>query len=190
MLMKTSGLTLIELTLIIAILSLCAILAAPSFSGLINKTKSNLLATELIQFLYASRAMATQAGKPVIICGSIDFNSCMSSKFWSGAGVMAFIDHNNDQQFTPLTDEPFRVVDLPTGSFLAFRAFKNKNYLRWLPGGTTDTQNGNFTYCPVSGKAEDGNHIIMNVAGIIRKARDSNQDGIVETTQRKNIQCL
>ena len=187
---RVTGLTLIELIIALAIVAILAARALPAFADFYERAETRVVTNRLIRFLHYARINAIKHNKPVIICGSTDGLACIPSKFWSGQRLMVYMDVNNDRAYHPDDDRLLRVSEaMPAGSFLVFRAFRNRHYLKWLPVGTTDTQNGHFTYCPPSGNLTLARHLILNIAGRIDDGKDSNGDGIVERRDGTNLVC-
>lgn len=184
------GFTLIELIISLAILALIAMQAVPAFQKFIERSQTRIVTNELIGYLNFARSQAIQENHPVIICATSNGRICRQSKNWSGRKIMVYLDMNNDNIFKESDDRLLRISEtLPQDSHLRLRIFRNKPYIKWLSTGITDTQQGNFTYCPPSRDMTNARHIIWNVSGRIYGGIDSNGDGIVENTRNRNINC-
>lgn len=184
------GFTLVELLVSIAILSILLTQAVPAFQELLEKSKTRVATDNLIKHLNFARIQAINHREFVILCSANNNQRCARTRDWSGRSLLIFIDKNGDNRFKPRDDKLLRITDkMPNGSSLIFRAFQNKSYLKWTPQGTTDYQNGNFTYCPASGKPTMARHLILNMVGRIYEGQDSNNDGIVEDNDGNNVIC-
>ena len=95
---RATGLTLVELMLVLAMMAVVTSLAAPSFRSLWVK-RSVLLAAEalLSDFRYA-RSEALKRVRPVLVCQSSDGRSCTrNSSAWAD-GWLVFVDSNGSAQ--------------------------------------------------------------------------------------------
>ncbi len=187
---KSAGFTLIELMIAASILAILSVLAAPSLHDFFERTQTRTVKNQLIRHLTFARINAIKSGYPVIICASADALNCSPSTNWSEKRLFVFKDLNHDNKYKPEQDEVLRITDaLPQNSFLKLRAFQNKSYIKWLPQGTTSYQNGNLTYCPSSLDPKCAKHLIWNVVGRIYEGKDTNKNGIVENTRKKDVTC-
>ena len=57
------------------------------------------------------------------------------------------------------------------------------------PMGFTRDQNGNFTWCPGNGDVRLARQLIVNAAGRLREALDSDGDGVREGANGRPIGC-
>jgi len=57
------------------------------------------------------------------------------------------------------------------------------------PRGTTNYQNGNFTWCPANGDPLMIRQVVVSLTGRTRFAKDSDGDGVVENSQGKEVEC-
>ena len=68
-------------------------------------------------------------------------------------------------------EDLLRIFEGPSaGHGLRFRAFRTTRYLRFLPNGQTDWQNGRFTWCPPAALTLEPRSIVINVQGRARRA--------------------
>ena len=180
------GYTLIELLTSVSVSAVLLGIALPAFNNILKDFRSTAIANEMIGHVIFARSMSVSTGKIVTVCGSSDHRNCDNA--WSES-VLVFSDENANIIIDG-DDQLLRVIDsLKEGESLRWRSFRNKSYLQFMPTGMTYYQNGNFTYCPKDGDSHYARHWIINVAGHIRMGRDSDEDGIVERWDRKNIEC-
>lgn len=57
------------------------------------------------------------------------------------------------------------------------------------PRGTTNYQNGNFSFCPSNKNPALARQIIVSATGRTRYARDLDGDGIVENSKGQPLHC-
>ena len=183
------GFTLIELMIVLTIIASLLSLTIPSFNSLLQKYRSYHVVSALYQHLNYARAEAVTRSKVITVCGTDDNTTCNGSKDWSDLLILIFVDDNGNGD-TDDEETILKIFDLKQeGGTLFWRSFRNKSYLQWLPNGFTNYQSGNFTYCPANKDAHYAKKLIMNVAGRIYFGQDSDNDGIPEGTDKKNIEC-
>lgn len=91
-----SGVTLLELMVVLAVVAVLLGVAVPSFVGM---TQTNRVASEINALsgdLQFARAEAIKEGLPVTICTSSNGTSCLGSSSWS-TGWIVFSDVNGTQ---------------------------------------------------------------------------------------------
>ena len=91
-----TGMTLIELMVVLSLIAIMMAIAIPSFTSVIQ---SNRVATEVNSFvgsLQFARAEAIKQGLPVTICASSDGSNCLNSAIWN-TGWIVFADPNNNK---------------------------------------------------------------------------------------------
>ncbi len=183
---RNSGMTLLELILTIALLSILVAATAPSLSGIIEQRRGDEVIGVLRDAIELGRATAISSGGLATICRSGNGASCGGR--WE-EGVIVFIDGNGDR----LPDTQSALVRVfrfpaPTGT-IRWRSFGNRQYLQMTPLGFTRNQNGNFTWCPADGNVSHARQLIVNAAGRIREAVDSDGDGVREGSNGRPINC-
>jgi type IV fimbrial biogenesis protein FimT len=102
---KQLGFTLVELMVTIAVVAILAMLAAPSFTGIMANTALDGHATALMEDMRFARSEAVRHGTSVAICASSNADqvtpTCLpaASATWS-TGWIVFVDTNADGDFT------------------------------------------------------------------------------------------
>lgn len=82
---RTRGLTLIELTIGLAVAALLLTLAGPSFQTAVNNGRLSSAASEFIAAVQLARSEAIRANRRVVLCRSVDGSACDStSATWPG----------------------------------------------------------------------------------------------------------
>lgn len=93
---RSSGFTLIEMLVAIAIGTILMTLAVPGFQALIANNRLSGQTNELMTALGMARSEAIRKGHLVTMCKSSDGSTCASSGDWT-AGWIVFADEDGDQ---------------------------------------------------------------------------------------------
>lgn len=179
------GLSLIELLITLGILSMLLGLSLPGFAELQERKRAELAMARLQGLVEFTRLTAVTSGREATLCPSSDGSLCAGS--WR-QGALVFSNPSRSRQ--PDSDGPLRVLRfarLP--GELHWRSFGNRQSLTYTPLGFTRNQNGSFTYCPDDGNLRNARVLVINRAGRVRRARDSDGDGIVEGSGGRLPRC-
>lgn len=159
---KSTGFTMLELMVTIAIVAIVASVGIPAMNSFLNSSQAEAKLTELSRLMAFARSQASSSKTPVTIC-PLTAGSCTSN--W-GNRISVFNDLNNNRQLDNGEVE-LRVVE-------ASKASDSVNFapagVTFLANGTTNTS-GTLNYCP-SGKAEYGAALILLQSGRSRVSRD------------------
>jgi len=80
---KLSGVTLVELAVVLLVAAILASIAAPSFMALINSTRLNSITSELVSSLYQARSEAIKRNSRVLICTrNLAGTNCDATSNW------------------------------------------------------------------------------------------------------------
>lgn len=93
------GFTLVELMVVVAIASILASIAVPSFRQLIADTRATTASNEVLLALHYARSEATKRNMNVVLCASANASSCSGSTNWH-TGWIVFVDENGDGNLT------------------------------------------------------------------------------------------
>ncbi|MBL4820865.1 MAG: GspH/FimT family pseudopilin [Gammaproteobacteria bacterium] len=183
---KSEGFTLIDCLIAVTMLAIVAGFAAPDLQAMHHSKEGRLTLRKIADAVHLARSSAIQTGHMVTLCPSADGRTCGGA--WHN-GMMVFEDKDNDHKMGD-TDELLSHFQFPglSGS-LHWRAFQNRQYLQITPQGFTRYQNGNFTWCPSRDSKVTARQMIINRAGRVRYASDSDGDGLRENSQGEPIRC-
>ena len=185
MLNKETGITLIELIIVIAMTSILLTLAAPSLSEFVIKNGITTRVNQLVRAIHMARQTAIFRNQVVTLCRSNDGEEC--GGHWHN-GMLLFIDKSRNLRLDDDEELVYHFPALREGDQLFWRAFRNRQYLLMTPRGYTAYQNGTFTYCPKEG-LEYAKGIIINAAGRMRISKDTDRDGIDEGANGAPLRC-
>lgn len=126
---KTSGFTLLELMVAIAILAILLGIGIPSFADAMRRNRVANATNSLTGAIALARSEAVKRGVPVTICGSNDQAKCADDDDWSG-GMIVFDDDTGtpgkidgtDQIIQLVTSDSSKVVIEADRAFVTYRA--------------------------------------------------------------------
>ena len=182
---QQQGLTLIELLMTMAVMSILFGLGLPSFDGLMIRSKVSAEQRQLVTLLNSARQTAVLSNQVVTICPSAGASRCLNG--WS-EGYLAFIDENADRSLDPGERIIFQFKTQDENIHISWRAFGHKQSLQWLPSGITNHQNGSFEIC-YKNEAKYARALILTKTGRIRRSKDTDGDEIHENSRGQNISC-
>jgi type IV fimbrial biogenesis protein FimT len=153
-----SGITLIELMAVIAIVAILLTIGVPSFKYISNSYRVSGEANGLLGDLQFARVEAIREGQTVTVCVSSDGANCSGTSTWQ-SGWIVFSDPNGNQTVDPgetvlRIQAPFTSTDTFTPSaVLEAVTFNREGFAQNMPGaGVTlvlhdATANSTWTRC-------------------------------------------
>jgi type IV fimbrial biogenesis protein FimT len=140
------GVTLIELLMVLAILSIFALNAFPNLSALVAKERSTTLINALAGALAYARSEAILKHATVLTCQSNNGSECTRSENWHN-GWIIFIDKNRNKQRDPEENLLRVYAAINNGTQATFRGSSGiKHYMKYKPTGQA-SPNGSFLIC-------------------------------------------
>lgn len=182
-----SGVTLIELLLVVAMLSIALSFSAAPFKDRIEDLRSASAMRHLSSFFSMARQEALVRQQAVTVCALTEERRC--NRVWGArSSIAAFIDTDSDRTLD--TDEKLlREIRWPLkGGELSWRASLARHHLKFEVNGGT-WQNGTLYYCPSSLDARKARALVISHSGRNYMPGDSNGDGIREDRKGKNLRC-
>lgn len=161
-------------------------LAAPSLQAFVSAKEGDLALRSIGELILLARSEAAKNQRGVTLCPSTTGSECGGT--WT-AGTLLFIDRNLDRTINQ-DDSVLRVnQSLTRRGTITWRAFGNRQYLQVDARGFVRHQSGNFSYCDASGDQRLARQLIVNSAGRLRVALDSDGDGIRENSRGEALEC-
>lgn len=160
---RSSGFTLLELLLVLAVTAVLAALATPSFRGLWVKRAVQAAAEALVTDLRYARSEALKRAVQVSVCRSGNGTTCMPDGAWA-EGWIVFVDRSEKGVVDP-GDEVLRVQSRPPG--LESMASNNPQYdhasFTYEPTGLAKAATQTFILTP-AGRADAGSQRLICVS--------------------------
>ncbi|MFP4393018.1 MAG: GspH/FimT family pseudopilin [Desulfohalobiaceae bacterium] len=158
---SASGLTLLEMVMVMAILSIIVAIGVPSLSGLTKNSRLTSQANEFIATLHLARSEALKRGEQVVVCRSADLESCASNGDWD-QGWIVFVDFDEDKARSS-DEELLRTKEALKGRSTLIGGENLKEKVIFLPNGASN-QNGGITLC----NDQDGLKMLIIRSGRVR----------------------
>lgn len=108
----TKGFTLIELIVVMAIVAIAAMIAIPSFNGVITNNAVTTATNDLVSALNLARSEAVTLAGNVTVCKSANQTACTTANNWE-QGWIVFSDVDADGVVDGATDDIIRVYNGP-----------------------------------------------------------------------------
>lgn len=129
------GLTITELMLTLAIISIISLFAAPSMAEFLERNKVEADTGQIINIINTARSNAISKKSPIIICGDDQSGEC--SRNWFQLKVIKA--SSQEVIYSMALNSRFSAV--------TWSAFQNKPSLTIAPTGYTSHQNGTLYLC-------------------------------------------
>ena len=141
---REMGMTLIELVCVIAIVATLVTFAARGASAAMNAARTSNGVASLFAALTRARSFAATAGVDVVMCPSVDGNSCSAGFNWEKGWIAFPATHAGSSR---TADEPvlLRQGALPSKVHLVTSAGRTR--VRFQPSGGNAGSNITFTFC-------------------------------------------
>ncbi len=185
--MKQSGLTIIEIVSVLAIMTILAGLMLPSFSSFHARSTATAGINWIVGAVNFARYTAINRRVTTTLCPSS--GPGMRCKGNWHDGMILFADHNADARINGSDYVIERINNLNFSGTLKWRAFRNRQYLQMTQFGYTNYQNGNFVYCPEDKNLKFARQIVINVQGRARMVHTRNSDGLMVDRRGKLLRC-
>lgn len=170
---RSSGVTLIELMVVVAIMAILSAIAAPGFASMQHAAARRTAIDNFWHAIFHARSEAIKRNEVIAICRSADGLTCSDNVDWSD-GWIVFENLDHDEPATRDGSEPvLQIFKSQTG----VRITSNRQTFSFRPT-TQGAVNGTIVFCDLSGRGEA---IIISHTG---RPRQSTRDA-----SDKPLQC-
>jgi type IV fimbrial biogenesis protein FimT len=161
------GITLIELLMTLALISILLAIAAPAFGGLVQRDAAETSRNTLTTALSAARIEAVTRTRNVVVCPSADQQYCDHSTEWQH-GWIVFADANQDGD----RDEGETLISAgdPQPEGVAITSTAGRTKVAYHADGTSPGSNLTLTLCDRRG-AKLATSLVVNNAGRVRSGK-------------------
>lgn len=152
------GFTLIELIVTLAILSLIATLAVPSFLSIVTSNRATSATNRLVSDLNLARSEAIKRTDTVTLCKTdtvASVTGCDAGVAWED-GWVVFVDSDGDEVIDAGETVLREQGPLPNTVTLDYNS--TSQFIDFLPTGRTNNKLGSFSFC------DPDNTVIRQVA--------------------------
>jgi type IV fimbrial biogenesis protein FimT len=161
-----AGITLLELTIAVALTTLLAAVAIPRFMAAREAAHSGAAFQALLASLMAASAHAASTGAHVVVCPGTAAG-CTPTHDWGG-GWIVFADIDGDRMRDPGDTLVHRAPAL--GARARLRSTVGRTRIVFQPNGGAAGSNVTFTLCDGRGEPH-ARALVMNNAGGLRSAQ-------------------
>jgi type IV fimbrial biogenesis protein FimT len=172
--MKQSGVTLLELMLVLAIAAILMTIAIPGFASLIRGSRLSGVTNELFASLLLARSEAIKRSSRAVVCPSATGSSCAGSGGWH-QGWIVFGDANNNASVDAGETVILKRAGLPAGMSLTGNTPVSQ-YISYTASGGARLVSGAFqagtlTVCNTADAPGAARQIIVSSTGRPRTAK-------------------
>lgn len=169
---RTAAYTLLELVVTMAVATILATIAAPTFEHWQARQRMNAAIQSLQQDLLTARSTAITLGINMVVCPGTVATGCEEGSDWS-RGWLVFQDIDGDRHFG--RSEPL-IRQTPGFDRMAIRSSTSRRSLRFLPNGSAPGSNGSIWFCGSQGPENAWRVVLSNTGRIRREPYDGLED--------------
>lgn len=156
---NATGVTLIELMIVLSIIAVLTTMALPAFGNLLQSGASRSARSALSVSINQARIGAAMRSRQVVVCPSANQGDCAHDLRWQH-GWISFIDNNMNSEHEA-TEEIIGVTQAqPAG--VAILSTSGRHRIRYQADGSSDGSNLTLTVCDRRGVASASALVVSN----------------------------
>ncbi len=161
---KTSGFTLVEVLITLALFAIITTSVAPSLGNFYKQNKVAAIVNNISSALQLARHTAISQNVFVVVCPTKDMINCSAD--WNDT-KMIFVDEDADDVYDA-NEEIIGTADLVKD----YKIKSNRNLLRFAPVNTAQTVNATIKICPTDENNSFTRALVLSNVGRVRIERD------------------
>ncbi|MEM0909392.1 MAG: GspH/FimT family pseudopilin [Pseudomonadota bacterium] len=177
-----NGLTLIELLICIAVLSITFTLSAHSIPGWINHARLTSSLNNLVGVIQFAKAHAIIEGESTTVCPIATDGTC-NRKYW-GQSTVAFVDRNNNKALDS-DEQVIRYVDKSSNKIMIR---SSRDQIVFYGDGLLSSPISVYI-CLFDHVSELSRGFTISLQGRIKSSKDKDKNGLHELNGNKEIRC-
>ena len=186
---KQSGLTLLELIIVVVIVGIMAAIAVPNFGNIMRGSQLKTSYNNFVGMIATARSEAINRSSTITACVSTDQTACVANGggIWSD-GYMIFVDANRNG--TREVAEEILKYEPPIGSGITITSPADYQTSISIAARGRLQNEGTFVFCDGT-NTDTARALNLWVTGLGRLATDSpaDADTIVEGADGNNVVC-
>ena len=176
-----SGFTLMELVIVMAIISIVAVMTIPNASDYVDNNRLSAAASDMAAALQTARSEAVGRNAPITMCASnAAGNKCRSGfRRWEN-GWLIFVDQDDDDTIDS-GEEVLQFHEALRGN-LTMRGTQGVAPITFFPSGRTSlTSTQELIICDHRGFGDDAKGLVVSILGraSIMSAKSTNQTSCI-----------
>ncbi|MCF6767746.1 GspH/FimT family protein [Thiotrichales bacterium 19S11-10] len=165
--MRQTGLTLIELLIILTILSLLILGGTINWGYYYAQHQNGVFSDQINVLLKMARAKSYQEHLPVVVCSSNDHENCNQGQ-WHGE-LLIFVDHNRNKIYDGDDEIIKHEVTIPTSFYLTWSGFPKGDYIQFKTDKLLSNSNGTLGVYHEKYKNLVKRAFVLSQGGMIRQ---------------------
>ena len=156
---NATGVTLIELMIVLSIIAVLTTMALPAFGNLLQSGASRSARSALSVSINQARIGAAMRNRQVVVCPSANQTDCAHNLRWQH-GWISFIDSNKNGEHEAAEEIIAVAQAQPAG--IAILSTSGRHRIRYQADGTSDGSNLTLTVCDRRGPASATTLVVSN----------------------------
>lgn len=178
------GITLVELLVVLTWMGILLALSAAYWHSASSTTQSAAYIQSISQFVRHARAQALYQQARVLVCTANAQGQCIKQ---ASDQLVSFIDHDHNRQWSD-GDQPLQQLTLHPFAQVQIRPL-HKSYIQFGATGLAQGAAGHLLLCPHDGNLRHAAQLIVNLAGRLKLAQDTDDNGIVNGVNGQDLVC-